>query len=71
VGSLLRGEFVENHSHPTMEEFYFFINGNANLTINGMSHFCEKDTFIKIPKDALHSLMAITDIDFIYWGIAI
>lgn len=71
IGSLLKGEFVENHSHPTMEEFYFFIKGKANLTINDIEHFCEKDTFIKIPKDSIHSLMAITAIDFIYWGIAI
>jgi mannose-6-phosphate isomerase-like protein (cupin superfamily) len=71
IGSLLKGEFVENHSHPTMEEFYFFIKGNANLTINDIEHFCEKDTFIKIPKDSVHSLLALTDIDFIYWGIAL
>ena len=71
IGFLLKGEFVENHSHPTMEEFYFFINGKANLSINDIEHFCEKGTFIKIPKDSIHSLMAITEIDFIYWGIAI
>ncbi len=71
VGSLLKDEFVDNHAHPTMEEFYFFIKGKANLTINDIEHFCEKDTFVKIPKDSIHSLLAITAIDFIYWGIAI
>lgn len=71
VGSLLEGEFVDNHVHPTMEEFYFFLKGEAKITINNVDHFCEKDTFIKIPKDSIHSLQAITAIDFIYWGIAI
>ena len=71
IGSLLKGEFVENHSHPTMEEFYFFIKGKAKLTIDNIEYSCKKDTFIKIPKNSIHSLMAITSIDFIYWGIAI
>lgn len=71
IGSLLKGEFVENHSHPTMEEFYFFTNGKAKLMIDNIEYFCKKDTFIKIPKDAVHSLLAITAIEFIYWGIAI
>ena len=71
VGSLLKGEFVESHSHPTMEEYYFFIKGKAKLTIDTVEYNCEKDTFIKIPKNAIHSLIAETAIDFIYWGIAI
>ena len=71
IGSLLKGEFVDSHSHPTMEEYYFFTKGKAKLTIEDSEYFCEKDTFIKIPKNSIHSLMAITSIDFIYWGIAI
>jgi quercetin dioxygenase-like cupin family protein len=71
VGSLLKGQFVDNHKHPTMEEFYFFTNGKAKLIINSIEYFCEKDTFIKIPKNSVHSLMAITTTEFIYWGIAI
>ena len=69
IGS--KGEFVDDHSHPTMEEFYCFTKGKAKLTIDKMEHFCKKDTFIKIPKNSVHSLRAITSIDFIYWGIAI
>ena len=71
VGSLLKGQFVANHSHPTMVEFYFFIKGKAKLTIDNIEYSCKKDTFIKIPKNSIHSLMAITPISFIYWGIAI
>ena len=71
IGSLLKGQFVDNHSHPTKEEFYFFIKGKAKLTIDNIEYSCKKDTFIKIPKNSIHSLMAITPISFIYWGIAI
>ena len=71
IGSLLEGDFVENHSHPTMEEYYFFTKGKAKFTIADSEYYCEKDTFIKIPKNSIHSLKAITSIDFIYWGIAV
>lgn len=71
IGSFKKGEFVENHVHPTMEEFYFFTKGNAIITIDNVEFFCKKDTFIKIPKNTIHSLMAITSINFLYWGIAI
>jgi mannose-6-phosphate isomerase-like protein (cupin superfamily) len=71
IGSLFEGEFVDNHAHPTMEEYYFFTNGEAKLTIDNTEYFCERDTFIKIPKDSIHSLKAITAIEFLYWGIAI
>lgn len=71
IGTLLKGQFVDNHIHPTMEEYYFFTKGKAKFTIDNTEYSCEKDTFIKIPKNTIHSLMAITAIDFIYWGIAI
>jgi mannose-6-phosphate isomerase-like protein (cupin superfamily) len=54
-----------------MEEFYFFLNGKANLTINNMEYFCNKGTFITIPKNTIHSLFAVTSVEFIYGGIAI
>lgn len=71
IGSFLKGDFVDNHSHPSMEEYYFFTKGKAKLTIDNTEYYCEKDTFIKIPKNSIHSLMAITAVEFIYWGIAL
>lgn len=71
IGYLLKGDVIGNHVHPTMEEYYFFTKGKAKLTIDNAEYFCKKDTFIKIPKNSMHSLMAITKIEFIYWGIAI
>jgi len=71
VGSLLKGEFVDTHAHPTMEEFYFFTKGKAKIMIDNIEYMCEKGTFLKIPKNTNHSLKAITSVEFIYWGIAI
>lgn len=71
MASFSKGDFVDNHSHPSMEEYYFFTKGKAIVTIDNYKYSCEKDTFIKIPKNSIHSLMAITAVEFIYWGIAL
>ncbi len=71
IGYFLKGDFVDKHSHPSMEEYYFFTKGKAKLTIENIEYSCEKNTFIKIPKNSIHSLMAITTVEFIYWGIAL
>jgi mannose-6-phosphate isomerase-like protein (cupin superfamily) len=71
VGSLIKGEFVDTHLHPTMEEYYFFMKGEAKFIIDDIELSCEKDTFIKVPKNTKHSLMAVSNIEFIYWGIAV
>lgn len=71
VGSLNKGEFVNIHLHPTMEEFYFFTKGKAKFIIDEIEYSCKKDSFIKIPKNTKHALMAISNVEFIYWGIAV
>lgn len=70
-GELKMNDKVESHQHPTMEEFYFFNEGLATFIINGQDFSCTAGTFVKVPVGALHSLNAISDIKFIYWGVAI
>ena len=71
VGFLTVGEHVDLHKHPTMEEFYYFTKGSANFMIEDQMYHCISGTFIKVPANLSHSLSAKTDIQFIYWGIAI
>lgn len=70
-GELKMNEEVESHQHPTMEEFYFFNEGEATFTINGEDFLCVSGTFVKIPAGISHGFKAITSIRFVYWGIAI
>ena len=70
-GSLEKGEFIDNHQHPTMEEFFFFTKGRIKIVIENVEYLCKKDDFFKIPKATNHSFEALTDATFIYWGIAI
>jgi len=71
IGLLALDEIVENHLHPTMEEFFYFLEGEAIFSIDDKDYNCSKGTFIKIPINTMHQLKADSDIKFIYWGIAI
>lgn len=68
-GTLLRGEKVPLHMHPTMEEFFHIINGEINFVISKKSYLLTKGDFIKIPADSFHSLKCLNDAEFIYYGI--
>jgi len=70
-GELKMYEKIENHLHTTMDEFYFFIEGQATFIIDSNDFSCPAGTFVKVPAGALHGLEAISTINFIYWGVAI
>ena len=71
IGKLKSGEKVALHQHKTMEEFYYFKEGRAVFTIKNVDFPCESGTFIKVPIATEHSLEALEDVKFIYWGVAI
>lgn len=70
VTMLKKGENVEIHSHPTMEEHFIFLEGECETTINGNIIMCSAGTFLKIPANTKHSLSPTTDIRMITIGIA-
>jgi mannose-6-phosphate isomerase-like protein (cupin superfamily) len=70
-GYLREGEKAEEHCHPTMEEFYFFIEGSSLFHVGSEHYKCEEGTFIRIPSGIKHQLEAKSDCRFIYWGISI
>jgi quercetin dioxygenase-like cupin family protein len=70
-GILLDGDIVEVHTHPTMEEFYYFCEGKAILTIAETEYTCVSGNFVKIPANTPHSISVIKKICFIYWGVSI
>lgn len=70
VTCLEKGEKVEAHIHKTMDEHYFFLEGEAILFLNNEKHVCRYGTYILVYSGAVHSLKALTDIKFITIGIA-
>jgi quercetin dioxygenase-like cupin family protein len=71
LGIMMRGDEIESHLHPTMEEFYYFEEGNVSFIVDDATYNCISGSFIKVPSNTLHSLKVIENARFIYWGIAL
>ena len=71
-GKLMPGENCAGHFHPTMEEFFYFINGEGEYLIDGAVYNIKADTFFRIPVNTLHALKATgtQPLTFVYFGIA-
>jgi len=69
-GELKSGEKIEQHAHPTMEEFYYFESGKLNFHIADEMLCCEAGDFVMVPAGVKHFLEAQNDCTFIYWGVS-
>ena len=70
-GLLKSGEFVEEHVHPTMEEFFYVINGRMLLNVDMESLELIKGDVLYIPHNTLHSFTCLEDCEFIYYGVSV
>lgn len=61
VTTLQAGEATEEHSHPTMEECFFFLNGEAKLTIEGNTITCHAGDFVQVKCGERHRLEAVKE----------
>ena len=70
-GELDPGDIIEDHRHPTMEEFFYFIEGTGLYLINGKSVSINPGQHVKIPANTYHSLECRGEeiLKFIYFGI--
>jgi len=72
-GHFKPGEVCEEHVHPTMFEYFFFISGEGTYKIEGVEYNLEPNIFLEIPAGYTHSLHADKEkgLMFVYWGIAV
>src|SRR4051794_19394522 len=71
-GTMEPGEVVELHLHPTMEEYFYFVEGAATYTIADQLYPCTAGTFIRIPANTLHGLSTDeSPAAFFYFGVAV
>ena len=68
---LKEGIEVNTHTHTSMEEVFFLIEGICEFKIQGESILAEKQSIIRIPVNKEHSLRAISDCKFFYFGVSI
>ena len=71
VTQLKAGESVEEHTHDTMEEMFFVLEGSVAITADGTEEICKKDDFIHIKARTPHSLKALSDVRMMTVGCAV
>lgn len=71
VTTLQAGEATEEHSHPTMEECFFFLSGEAKLTIEGNTITCHKGDFVQVKCGERHKLEAVKETRVLTIGVQI
>jgi len=72
-GELQPGEVCLSHKHPTMEEYFYFLDGKGVYVIDGTEHIIRDDTFLRIPANTFHHLecRGKTSLCFVYFGVAL
>ncbi len=55
-----RGASIHEHYHPE-EEVYVLLEGELELTIDGVPHIAKPGMVAIVPSNARHSVMALTD----------
>ena len=71
-GKLMPGEIVEQHLHPTMEEYFYIISGEGEYIIGDETFDVKPSTFFRVPANTLHALncKGTAPLIFVYFGIA-
>ncbi len=72
-GMFAPGEICELHTHPTMDELFYFINGTGVYRVNGNEITLKPGTFLRIPAKSRHELInnGKNNLEFVYFGIAL
>ena len=72
LGKLLPGEIIAMHSHNSMEEIFYFLQGEGIYMVNNQNLPVSASIVVRIPAGVQHSLTAMgtTALEFIYFGIA-
>ena len=72
-GVLKPGETCDLHNHPTMYEYFYFINGYGIYIIGDKKIRLQPGIFLEIPPKINHKLISngTGDLEFVYWGVAI
>ena len=70
-GFLSAGETIEKHAHATMEEFFYFLDGNGEYLLDSVTIRVHKGVSVRIPAGTAHELRAEEDLHFIFFGIAV
>jgi len=68
---LQAGQIIDPHSHNSMDEVFFLINGICEFIIDDKCYTARAQSVISIPAKHIHSLRAISLCKFYYFGVEI
>ena len=71
VIELKAGEESAMHIHPDLQDAFYILDGELDVTINGTVHHCKKDDFLFIEQLNTYQLHAITDVRMLAMGCVI
>jgi quercetin dioxygenase-like cupin family protein len=66
--SLKAGENVEMHTHPDMEEYFYFLRGEVIVVVNDEKIPCQAGDFIQLCVGEAHALEVVEDTEIITIG---
>lgn len=71
-GKFLPGEECALHLHPTMEECFYFVDGEGEYVVNDVTYHIRPQSFLRIPANTVHALKATGNqpLIFVYFGVA-
>ncbi|AUD02599.1 cupin domain-containing protein [Spirosoma pollinicola] len=71
-GTFTKADYCELHSHPTMEECFFFLKGEGVYVVDDQQILLQHGVFVRIPAGVPHRLEATGDepLEYVYFGIA-
>lgn len=71
-GTFSKADYCELHTHPTMEECFFFLKGNGFYVVADQQIPLQYGVFVRIPAGVQHRLEATSDepLEYVYFGIA-
>ncbi|MFW5983055.1 MAG: cupin domain-containing protein [bacterium] len=71
-GEFKPNEYCELHHLPTMDEYFYFIEGEGIYIVDNEDIKIKPGTFLEIPAQKEHKLKATgkSVLKFVYWGVA-
>ena len=68
---LRAGEESAMHIHPDLQDAFYILEGELDVTINNIVHHCKKDDFLFIEQLNIYQIRAITDVKMLAVGCVI
>lgn len=71
VTRLVGGDMATVHRHESMEEYFFFLKGEAVVCVDGCELLCREGDFLQVECGLSHSVMAKSEVEMLTMGVAV